>query len=192
MSPDHLAAARVPNQGAACTTAAVLTALAGLGAHDLPPLGAATLALGAAQAYGPPALLDYVALPWRRALLDERIEALATRHGLRARSRSGLVVPGLPLRPDPGEVIVANLAWGQEAPGRWGTWGWHPLRPSTYSTGGHSVVLAAVEPNGGWLVVDPNHPGVQRWGRPALAVTVTRISAAGAQGGQIEGLGDSP
>jgi hypothetical protein len=80
-------------------------------------------------------------------------------------------------RPGPGEALVVNLAWGQEAPGRSGTWGWHPLRPATYATGGHSVVLAAVE-DGEWVVVDPNHEGVQRWPRGGLAVTVTRIRPA--------------
>jgi len=55
----------VQNQGAACTTASLLIALGLLGVPDLPALGPATLALGAAQEYGAPGLLDYVGLPWR-------------------------------------------------------------------------------------------------------------------------------
>jgi hypothetical protein len=165
----------VPNQGGACTTAAVLSALAVLGARGLPELGPATLALGAREAFGAPALLDYVRLPLRRAPLDARIEALAGSCGLGVRSRSGLVVPFWPLRVEPGEMLVANLAWGQQGPGSLGTWGWHPLRPRTYSTGGHSVLLVALEERG-WLVLDSNHRGLQRWARPGIAVTVTRIS----------------
>jgi len=174
VSLDALAAARVPNQGAACTTAAILAALGALGAEDLPELGAATLALGARVPYGAPGLLDYVSLPGRRAPLDLRIEAVARERGIAVKSHSGLVLPGMRLRVLPDEVLVANLAFGQEAPGAYGTWGWHPLRPRTYSTGGHSVVLAGVEGRC-WLVVDPNHEGVQRWPRPGWAVTVTRI-----------------
>ena len=84
-------------------------------------------------------------------------------------------MPGWPARPREDELLVVNLAWGQEAPGRYGSWGWHPLRPSTYSTGGHSVVLAEVREGGGWTVLDPNHEGLQLWPRPGLAVTVTRL-----------------
>jgi hypothetical protein len=153
----------------------VLAGLGLMGASDLPELGAATLALGASVEYGAPGLLDYVSAPGRRAPLDLRIEALAERHGVPVRSRSGLVVPRWPLRVRPSEVLVANLAWGQEAPGVYGTWGWHPLRPATYSTGGHSVLLVGVEA-GGWLVLDSNHRGLQRWPHPGVAVTVTRIS----------------
>jgi hypothetical protein len=167
----------VPNRGAACTTAAVLAALGALGARDLPDLGRATLELGAPASLAAPPLLDYVSAPGRRAPLDRRIEALGGRHGLAVRSRTSLVIPGWPLRPGTGEVVVANLAWGQEAPGRYGTWGWHPLRPATYATGGHSVLLFAVE-GSSWLVLDPNHRGLQRWPRPGLAVTVTRIRRA--------------
>jgi hypothetical protein len=75
-------------------------------------------------------------------------------------------------------MLVANLAWGQERPGVYGTFGWNPLVPSTYAIGGHSVLLAAVE-DGGWLVLDPNLPGLQRWPRPGLALTVTRLSRLG-------------
>jgi hypothetical protein len=174
LSPAALAAAWVPNQGAACTTAAVLAALGALGATDLPGLGPATLALGAPEPFGAPALLDYVALPGRRAPLDGRIERLAARHGLEVRSDTTLVVPARPLRPAPGEALVANLAWGMEAPGVYGTYGWNPLRPSTYAVGGHSVLLADVE-RGEWLVLDPNRPGLQRWPRPGVAVTATRL-----------------
>jgi hypothetical protein len=171
---DALAGVWVPNRGAACTTASILAGLGALGARDLPDLGAATVALGAREPYGAPALLDYVGLPGRRAPLDLRVEALAAAAGLSVRSRSGLVARGRRVRPAPGEALVVNLAWGQEAPGVVGTWGWHPLRPATYQTGGHSVLLAAVEGRE-WLVLDSNHQGVQRWPSPGLAVTVTRI-----------------
>jgi hypothetical protein len=175
---DRLEAAWVANQGAACTTASVLIALGALGARGLPDLGTASVRLGASEPFGAPGLLDYVGLPGRRALLDLRVERLAAAAGLPVRSRSGPVARGWHMRPAPGEALVVNLAWGQEHPGRYGTWGWHPLRPRTYATGGHSVVLAAREPSGGWVVVDPNHRGVQRWPRPGLAVTVTRIRPA--------------
>jgi|SRR5215471_4142741 len=174
LSPDALEGARVANQGAACTTAAILAALGALGARDLPPLGAATLALGARVPYGAPALLDYVSLAWRRAPLDRRVEELAGAHGAAVRSRSHLVFPGWPLQVRAEEVLVANLAVGQESPGVWGTWGWHLLRPRTYSTGGHSVVVVGVEGRS-WLVLDPNYEQLQRWSRPGVAVTVTRI-----------------
>ena len=177
LSADALAAAWVPNRGAACTTAAILAGLGALGARGLPDLAAATMALGARVPYGAPGLMDYVSLPGRRAPLDLRVEALAAAAGLRARCRSGLVALGWRLRPAPGEALVANLAWGQEAPGAVGTWGWHPLRPATYATGGHSVLLAAVEGRE-WVVLDPNHRGLQRWPSPGYAVTATRIRTA--------------
>ncbi|HEY4026351.1 MAG TPA: hypothetical protein VGO86_07960 [Candidatus Dormibacteraeota bacterium] len=177
LPPDALMAAWVPNRGAACTTASILAGLGVLGASGLSDLAAATLALGAREPYGAPALMDYVTLPGRRAPLDVRVEALAAAAGLRVRSRSGLVAAGWRLRPRAGEALVANLAWGQEAPGVVGTWGWHALRPSTYSTGGHSVLLVAVEGRE-WLVLDSNHQGLQRWRRPGYAVTATRIRLA--------------
>jgi hypothetical protein len=164
----------VRNRGAACTTASVLAGLGALGARDLPDLEAATVALGAREPLGAPALMDYVSLPGRRAPLDVRVEAMAAAAGLRVRCHSGLVALGWRLRPGPDEVLVANLAWGQEAPGVYGTWGWNVLRPATYSTGGHSVLLAAVE-GPVWIVLDSNHEGVQRWPRPGYAITVTRI-----------------
>jgi hypothetical protein len=174
-SPLELAeAAWVPNQGASCTTASVLAALGILGARDLPELGAATLALGARSAYGSPALTDYVNLPGRVRALDRRIEALAASRGLPVRSATSLTLPGWTPRLGAGEAVVANLAWGQERPGVYGTWGWHPLRPASYSTGGHSVVLLE-SAGGAWTVLDPNHQGVQRWPRQGLALTVTRI-----------------
>jgi hypothetical protein len=177
----RLASAREPNQGAACTTAAVLTSLRALGAVELPSLPSAAQELGARVPAGAPGLLDYVGVSGvRRAPLDLRIEALAARHGVTVRSRTGpvLPVPAARLRPAAGEVLIAHLAWGQEAPGRRGAWGWHPLRPSTYSVGGHSVVVASVEPDGSWVVVDSNHPGLQRWARPGVAITVTRLRPA--------------
>lgn len=175
---EKLEAAWVANRGAACTTASVLIALGALGAAGLPDVEGASLELGASQPCGAPGLLDYVSLPGRRAPLDLRVERLAGRCGLAVRSRSSLVLRGWGQKPRAGEVLVVNLAWGQEQPGRYGTWGWHPLRPRTYATGGHSVVLAAREEGGGWLVADPNHRGLQRWPRPGLAVTVTRIRPA--------------
>lgn len=178
MLPPHaLDGVWVANQGAACTTASILAGLGALGARDLPDLGAATVALGAGEQYGAPALLDYVSLPGRRAPLDVRVEALAAAAGLGVRCRSGLVARGRTLRPAPGEALVANLAWGQEAPGIVGTWGWHALRPATYQRGGHSVLLVAVEGRE-WLVLDSNHRGLQRWSRPGYAVTATRIRLA--------------
>jgi len=171
---DALPAVWVGNRGAACTTASILAGLGALGARGLPELAAATLALGASEPYGAPALMDYVSLPGRRAPLDRRVEALAAAAGLRVRSTSGLVARGRSLRPARGEALVANLAWGQEAPGVEGSWGWHALRPGTYSTGGHSVLLAAVEGRE-WVVLDSNHEGLQRWPRPGWAVTATRI-----------------
>jgi hypothetical protein len=172
-----LDSAWVQNRGAACTTAAILAGLGALGATGLPTLEGATMALGAAEPLGAPGLLDYVSWPGRRAPLDLRIEALADAHGLVVRSRSGFRLPGWPLRPRAGEVLVAHLAWGQEAPGHQGSWGWYPLRPATYNIGGHSVVLAALDGRG-WRVFDPNHPGLQHWPRPGLATAVTRIRRA--------------
>jgi hypothetical protein len=176
--PEVLIAAWVPNQGGACTTASVLAALRILGAQTVPDLASATLALGASQPFGAPALLDYVALPGRRAALDERVEKLALRHGLRVRCRTTPALPGLQVRPAEGELLVTNLAWGQERPGVYGSFGWNPLKPGTYATGGHSVLLAAVE-GSEWVVLDPNHRGLQRWPRPGIAVTVTRLSRLG-------------
>lgn len=170
-------AAWVPNRGGACTTAAVLSALTVLGARGLPGLGEATVELGAHEPYGAPALLDYVRLPRHRAPLDVRVEALARLGGIEVTSRSGLVVPFWPLRPRQTEQLVANLAWGQEAPGRRGSWGWHVLRPRTYWTGGHSVLVVGGEDRG-WLVLDSNHRGLQRWDRPGVAITATRIARA--------------
>jgi len=167
----------VQNQGAACTTASLLIALGVLGVPDLPPLGPATLALGAAQEYGAPGLLDYVSRPGRRAPLDLRVERMAAERGVAVRSRTGLVLPGWPLRRRPREVLVAHLVWGRERPGFYGTWGFSPLHRGTWSTGGHSVVVLDAD-GGGWQVLDPNHPGVQAWPRPGVAVTRTRLSLA--------------
>ena len=164
----------VPNRGAACTSAAALMGLGLLDVPDLPALDAASLALGAPFAYGAPGLLDYVTLPGRRAPLDVRIERLAAARGARVRSRSGLVAPWPALRTQPGEVLLAHLAWGQERPGVYGTWGFHLFDRATWSTGGHSVVVLAGG-RGGWRVLDPNHAGVQTWPRPGVAVTATRL-----------------
>ena len=164
----------IQNQGAACTSACVLAALESLGGHDLPDLAAGS-ALLAGTSYAAPALLDYVSLPGRRAPLDLRIEALAAAHGLAIRSESAVVMPGWPLRPVPASVLIVHLAYGQEAPGRYGAWGWNPLLPATYSTGGHSVVLAALDPPG-WTVLDPNRPKLQNWPRPGIATARTRLS----------------
>ena len=164
----------VQNQGAACTSACVLAALETLGATDLPDLAAGSLFL-AGVPYAAPTLLDYVSLPGRRAPLDVRIESLAAGHGLAVRSESGVVMPGWPLRPSGGSVLIVHLAYGQEAPGRYGAWGWNPLLPATYSTGGHSVVLAALDPPG-WTVLDPNRPKLQNWPRPGIATARTRLT----------------
>jgi hypothetical protein len=176
-APQDLERAWVQNRGAACTTAAILAGLGALGARDLPALEEATRALGAEQPLGAPGLLDYVSWPGRRAPLDLRVEALAAAHGVAVRSQSRFRLPGWPLRPRVGEVLVAHLAWGQEAVAHYGSWGWYPLRPATYNTGGHSVVLAAID-GGGWQVLDPNLPGLQSWPRPGLATAVTRIARA--------------
>lgn len=173
----RLRAAWVANRGAACTSAALLAGLGALGARGLPALEEATLALGAREPLAAPALWDYVSWPGRRAPLDLRLEALAAAHGLRVRASSAAVPPGWPLQPRAREVLVVHLAWGQESNGRYGTWGWNPLRPSTYSLGGHSVVLAAADKRG-WLVLDPNHPDLQRWPRPGLATARTRLRPA--------------
>ena len=163
----------VQNQGAACTSACVLAGLGVLGATGLPDLPTASKFLAGAP-LGAPALFDYVTLPGRKAPLDVRIESLARGHSLNVNARSGVVLPGWPLRPVAGEVLVAHLAWGQEAPARYGTWGWNPLLPATYSTGGHSVVVAALD-GPGWVVLDPNRPGLQNWPRPGIATAITRI-----------------
>ena len=163
------------NQGAACTSAAALAALAALGATNLPPLGPATLRLGAREEFGAPGLLDYVSWPGRRAPLDLRLEALAGESGIAISSRSRAVVPGWPLRLRSHEILLAHLVWGQEAPGRRGAWGWRPLVPGTYSTGGHTVVVAGIE-SGTWSVLDPNLEGIQSWPVPGMATAVTSIT----------------
>lgn len=172
-------AAWVANEGPSCTTAAVLAGLGLLGVTGLPDLraGTAELAGGVLMA---PALLDYVALPGRPARLDRRIERLATRLGTKVVSRTRPVLPGWPLTTDPATITIAHLAWGQERPGVYGTWGFRPLDRRSWDTGGHSVVVI-VGGRARWRVLDPNHPTVQLWPRPGAAVTVTvlrRTSAA--------------
>ena len=174
---DTLRSAWVRNQGGACTSAAVLAGLGALGAVGLPSLGDCSVLLGAPVPFGAPGLLDYVSWPGRRAPLDLRIEALALSHKLRVRSSSSVLAPGWPLHPPPDGVLVVHLAWGQEAPGRYGTWGWHPLRPATYSTGGHSVVLAETR-GPQWVVLDPNLSEPQVWPRPGWATARTLIERA--------------
>lgn len=166
----------VQNRGAACTSAALLAAIGALGGRDLPDLARASRVLAGAE-YAAPALLDYVSLPGRRAPLDVRLEALALEHGLQVRASTRVVAPLWPLRPPAGGMLVVHLAWGQEAPGHYGSWGWRPLLPASYSYGGHSVVLAEVEPRG-WRVLDPNHPGIQNWPRPGVATAKTVIRPA--------------
>jgi hypothetical protein len=167
----------IQNQGAACTSACVLAGLGALGAQDLPDLATASGFLAGAP-FGAPGLLDYVTLPGRRAPLDLRIEQLAAAHGIAVGSTSEVVLPGWTQRPGEAEVLIVHLAYGQEAPGRYGTWGWHPLLPATYSTGGHSVVLAALDGEG-WTVLDPNRPRLQNWPRPGLATARTRLRSIG-------------
>jgi len=168
----------VQNQGAACTSASTLIALGLLGVPDLPDLAVASIALGASVPFGAPGLMDYVTLAGRRAPLDVRIERLAAERGVKVRSRTGLVAPWPALRTRPGEVLVAHLAWGQEQPGVYGAWGFHPFDRATWSTGGHSVVVLEGG-RGPWRVLDPNHRGIQEWPRPGIAVTATRIRPTG-------------
>jgi len=163
----------IQNRGAACTSAAVLAGLGALGAAGLPDLEAASAIL-AGKPYCAPGLFDYVSLPGRRAPLDLRIERLAADHGLSIRSESTVVLPFWPLTPRPGEILIGHLAYGQEAAGRYGAWGWNPLRPATYATGGHSVVVVAVE-GPAWTVLDPNRPGLQLWPRPGIATARTTL-----------------
>lgn len=170
---NRLEASWVRNQGSACTSAAVLAALGGLGVDSLPDLATGSTFLAGSE-FGAPALLDYVSLPGRRAPLDLRIESLARAGGLRVNSRTGIVVPFWPLRPRQGEGLIVHLAWGQEKSDQYGTWGWNPLHPATYSTGGHSVVLVRVEPPG-WTVLDPNLEHLQEWPRPGIATAATRL-----------------
>lgn len=171
-SPEN---AWVQNRGAACTSASILIGLGLLGVPSLPPLAEATGLLGAAGEFGAPALSDYVSLPGRRARLDLRVEALAAARGRPVSSRTGLVLPGWPLRPRPAEVLVVHLLYGQERPGAYGYWGFRLLDRATWDTGGHSVVLLDAPPGGGWRVLDPNWPGVQDWPRPGLTVTATHL-----------------
>jgi hypothetical protein len=166
----------IQNQGAACTSACVLAALGALGALELPDLATASNFL-AGQPNGAPALLDYVTLPHRRAPLDMRIEELGSRHGITVSSLSEVVLPGRRQRPGESEVLIVHLAYGQEAPGRYGSWGWNPLNPATYSTGGHSVVLAALDGDG-WTVLDPNRPRLQNWPHPGIATARTSLRLA--------------
>ena len=166
----------VQNRGAACTSACVLAALGAMGASGLPDLAAASGFLAGAE-YAAPGLLDYVSLPNRRAPLDLKIEALGRGHGVSVSSLTSVVFPGSAQRPNPDEVLIVHLVYGQEAPERYGTWGWHPLIPSSYSTGGHSVVLAALEGEG-WMVLDPNRPALQSWPRPGIATAHTRLGLA--------------
>ncbi len=167
----------VRNQGAGCTSAALLIALGLLGVPDLPPLGEATRLFGAPREFAAPGLLDYVSLPGRPAPLDRRVEALAAARGVPVRSRTRLVLPGWPLRIRPGEILVAHLAYGQERPGVRGSWGFRLLDSTTWATGGHSVVVLETGPDG-WRVLDPNLEGVQAWPRPGIAVTATRLRRA--------------
>jgi hypothetical protein len=164
----------IQNQGAACTSACVLAGLGALGSTGLPDLAAASAVL-AGNPLAAPALLDYVTLPGRRAPLDVRIEKLAADHAMAVHSHSEVVLPGWPQNPSEGEVLILHLAYGQEAPGRYGAWGWNPLLPATYSTGGHSVVLAALDGQG-WTVLDPNRPGLQSWPRPGIATARTSLT----------------
>lgn len=166
----------VQNRGAACTSACVLAALGAMGASGLPDLAVGSKFLAGAE-YGAPALFDYVTLPGRRAPLDLKIEALARGHGLPVRSQTTVVLPGLRQRPKPDEVLIVHLAFGQESPEHYGSWGWNALQPSTYSTGGHSVVLAALD-GPGWTVLDPNRPALQSWPRPGIATAHTRLGLA--------------
>lgn len=145
-----------------------------MGATGLPGLAEATGRV-AGRSLTAPALLDYVPRPGGRAALDLRIEELARDHGLMVRSMTTLTLPGVPLRPPADGAVIAHLAWGQERPGHYGSWGWRPLHPATYSTGGHSVVVAAVEGRR-WLVCDPNWERLQAWPRSGIATAKTLLT----------------
>jgi hypothetical protein len=169
----RLEAAWVRNQGAACTSACVLAALGALGASRLPSLPEGSVRLGARLPLGAPRVLDYLGMI-RRPPLDLRIEAMARDQGLQLRSQTRLHAPALPLRPLEDGLLIAHLVWGQEAPGRFGSWGWNPLVPASYASGGHSVVLVSAD-DSGWTVLDPNHPQLQHWPRRGLALSWTAI-----------------
>lgn len=164
----------VQNRGAACTSACVLAGLGAMGATGLPDLAAASGFLAGAE-YAAPGLFDYVSLPGRRAALDVKVESLARDHGLALSCHTSIVFPGSTQSPNPDEVLIVHLVYGQEAPERYGTWGWNPLVPTSYSTGGHSVVLAALD-GPGWTVLDPNRPALQSWPRPGIATAHTRLA----------------
>jgi hypothetical protein len=153
----------------------VVAALGALGATTMPSLAEASLQL-AGSPLGAPSVWDYIGL-WRHAPLDQRIEQLAAELGLQVTSRTRIALPFWPLRAPAEGMLIAHLAWGQEAPGRYGSWGWNPLLPATYATGGHSVVLADAS-SSGWTVLDPNHRRLQRWPRAGVALSSTVIRPA--------------
>jgi hypothetical protein len=168
----------VRNSGAACTSASLLIGLGLLGVPDLPSLREASRLFGATADFGAPGLLDYLSFPGRRAPLDVRVERLAAARGHPVSSRTGCVLPTLPLRAPSsgGEVLVAHLLYGQERPGVYGCWGFRPLDRRTWATGGHSVVV--LETGRRWKVLDPNHEEIQEWPRPGIALTTTRLRLA--------------
>ncbi len=176
-SPEALVRHRIANVNASCTTAAALTALGALGASGLPGLAEATrLMSDGGRAYHPPKFTDYIAVPFlRRAPIDVRIERIAAAAGINVRSSTRpCLVPWRLRGPGAGEVVIGNMAFGQEAPGRTGSWGFNLLRPRTWAEGGHSLIIAARRGRG-YDVVDSNIDGVQHWARRGLAATSTRV-----------------
>ena len=168
---------RIANPDVSCTYAAVLTGLAALGVGDIPDIGDGATELGAKTPASVPGFLDYIPSPLTSPL-DRSIEEFARRRGVEVKARSSirLRVPSKVKAPQAGEVVIAHCERGQESPGvrTWLGLDWQ--RPSTWLSGGHSVVVAGVLPGGAWRVVDSNHPGVQTWPEPGLRFCETRIS----------------
>jgi hypothetical protein len=173
----------VPNEGDSCTSAAVLNSLAALGAQNLPDLAEVSAAISGVGQFQAPRITDYVGIPFlRRAPLDSRIEQLAASHGLKVRSETRLsLVPSkvVPLSsnltmPGAGETLIGHMAWGQERPGVWGSWGFELTKMSDWNKVGHSVIIASAE-GSGWAVIDSDNAGIQHWTRPGWAMATTTI-----------------
>ena len=73
-----------------------------------------------------------------------------------------------------GETLIGHMAYGQERPGVWGSWGFDLTKPADWNSAGHSVVIAAAE-GSGWAVIDSDNPGIQHWARPGWAMATTTI-----------------
>ena len=173
----------VPNEGDSCTSAAVLNSLAALGAQNLPDLSEVSAAISGVGPFQPPSWTDYIGIPFlRRAPIDSRIEQLAASHGLKIRSETRLSLVPSKLTSlasnltmaGPGETLIGHMAYGQERPGVWGSWGFDATKPSDWSKVGHSVVIAAAE-GSGWAVIDSDNAGIQHWAKPGWAMATTTI-----------------